>query len=47
MPIPADISELRTRFKREQDTTAAQFRERAGVAEPEVQDEGSTDGEDC
>ena len=34
MPIPADISELRTRFARDFDSVARQYRERAGVAEP-------------
>jgi hypothetical protein len=36
MPIPADISELRTRFKRDQESVFRQHRERAGVAEPLV-----------
>lgn len=34
MPIPADISELRTRFARDFDSVARQYRERAGVSEP-------------
>lgn len=34
MAIPADISEVRTRMRREQATVFAKHRERAGVPEP-------------
>lgn len=34
MPIPADISEVRTRYKREQQTVFAIHRLRTGVPDP-------------
>jgi hypothetical protein len=45
MSIPADITNVRAAYKREQDTVFALHRLRAGVPEPAAQGAGGAGGE--